>query len=72
VFDFPAPGVAMGMYNLTHRSATSPACFNTAWPRLAVYLSTKNTILKAYDAASRISSQEISDKEYKAQFAAVV
>src|SRR5690348_11316373 len=51
VFDFPSSGVAMGMYNLDESIRDfARACFNYGldrkWP---VYLSTKNTILKAYD-----------------------
>ncbi len=51
VFDYPSSGVAMGMYNLDDSIRDfAHACFNYGlnrkWP---VYLSTKNTILKAYD-----------------------
>ncbi|MDO9459225.1 MAG: NADP-dependent isocitrate dehydrogenase, partial [Alphaproteobacteria bacterium] len=51
VFDFPGGGVAMGMYNLDESIREfAHACLNYGlerkWP---VYLSTKNTILKAYD-----------------------
>ena len=51
VFDFPASGVAMGMYNLDESirdfaRASLNYGINRNWP---VYLSTKNTILKAYD-----------------------
>jgi isocitrate dehydrogenase len=51
VFDFPGSGVAMGMYNLDASIRDfAHACFNYSlnrgWP---LYLSTKNTILKAYD-----------------------
>jgi isocitrate dehydrogenase len=62
VFDFPGAGVAMGMYNLDDSiRGFARACFNYAlnrgWP---VYLSTKNTILKVYDGASRTSSRRSS------------
>src|SRR3954453_23780816 len=71
VFDFPAAGVAMGMYNLDESIRDfAHACFNYSlgrgWPR---YLSTKNTILKAYDGRFKDIFQEIYDKEYKAKFA---
>jgi isocitrate dehydrogenase len=70
VFDFPAAGVAMGMYNLDASIRDfAHACFNYAinrqWP---LYLSTKNTILKAYDGRFKDIFQEIYDAEYKAKF----
>jgi isocitrate dehydrogenase len=70
VFDFPASGVAMGMYNLDASIRDfAHACFNYAinrqWP---LYLSTKNTILKAYDGRFKDIFQEIYDAEYKAKF----
>lgn len=70
VFDFPEPGVAMGMYNLDQSIRDfARACFNFGlqrkWP---VYLSTKNTILKAYDGRFKDLFQEIFDKEFKAEF----
>jgi isocitrate dehydrogenase len=72
VFDFPAAGVAMGMYNLDESIRDfAHACFNYSldrgWP---LYLSTKNTILKAYDGRFKDIFQEIYDKEYKAKFEA--
>jgi isocitrate dehydrogenase len=72
VFDFPGSGVAMGMYNLDASIRDfSHACFNyslgRSWP---LYLSTKNTILKAYDGRFKDIFQEIYDKEYKAKFEA--
>jgi len=70
VFDFDGPGVAMGMYNLDASIRDfAHACFNYSldrrWP---LYLSTKNTILKAYDGRFKDIFQEIYDKEYKAKF----
>ena len=70
VFDFPGSGVAMGMYNLDQSIRDfAHACFNyglnRGWP---VYLSTKNTILKAYDGRFKDLFQEIYDSEYKAKF----
>jgi isocitrate dehydrogenase len=71
VFDFPGSGVAMGMYNLDASIRDfAHACFNYAidrqWP---LYLSTKNTILKAYDGRFKDLFQEIYDDEYKTKFA---
>jgi isocitrate dehydrogenase len=71
VFDFPGSGVAMGMYNLDASIRDfAHACFkyglNRGWP---VYLSTKNTILKAYDGRFKDLFQEIFDSEYKDKFA---
>ena len=70
VFDFPASGVAMGMYNLDASIRDfAHACFNYSlgrrWP---LYLSTKNTILKAYDGRFKDIFQEIYESEYKAKF----
>ena len=70
VFDFPASGVAMGMYNLDESiRGFARACFNyglsLGWP---VYLSTKNTILKAYDGRFKDLFQEVFDKEFAGQF----
>jgi isocitrate dehydrogenase len=72
VFDFPSSGVAMGMYNLDASIRDfAHACFNYSlnrgWP---LYLSTKNTILKAYDGRFKDIFQEIYDKEYKVKFEA--
>jgi isocitrate dehydrogenase len=71
VFDFPGSGVAMGMYNLDESIRDfAHACFNYSlgrgWP---LYLSTKNTILKAYDGRFKDIFQEIYDSEYKDKFA---
>jgi len=71
VFDFPGSGVAMGMYNLDASIRDfAHACFNYSlgrqWP---LYLSTKNTILKAYDGRFKDIFQEIYDSEYKVKFA---
>jgi len=70
VFDFPGAGVAMGMYNLDKSIRDfAHACFNyglkRGWP---VYLSTKNTILKAYDGRFKDIFQEIYESDYKAKF----
>ena len=70
VFDFPGSGVAMGMYNLDDSiRGFARACLNygllKGWP---VYLSTKNTILKAYDGRFKDLFQEIYDSDFKARF----
>jgi isocitrate dehydrogenase len=72
VFEFPSPGVAMAMYNLDDSIRDfARACFNYGLARnFPVYLSTKNTILKAYDGRFKDIFQEIFDAEFKAAFAA--
>ncbi len=72
VFDFPAGGVAMTMYNLDDSIRDfARACMNYGlgrkWP---VYLSTKNTILKAYDGRFKDLFEEIFETEFKDQFQA--
>jgi isocitrate dehydrogenase len=71
VFDYPSAGVAMGMYNLDDSIRDfAQACLNyglqRGWP---VYLSTKNTILKAYDGRFKDIFQEVFDKDFKEKFA---
>ncbi len=70
VFDFPGGGVAMAMYNLDESiRGFARACMNYGlnlkWP---VYLSTKNTILKAYDGRFKDLFQEVFDAEFKEKF----
>ncbi|HJU18926.1 MAG TPA: NADP-dependent isocitrate dehydrogenase [Stellaceae bacterium] len=70
VFDFPGGGVALGMYNLDDSiRGFARSCFNyglqRGWP---VYLSTKNTILKAYDGRFKDLFQEVFDREFAATF----
>ena len=72
VFNFPSSGVAMAMYNLDDsirdfaRSSFNYG-YNLGWP---VYLSTKNTILKAYDGRFKDLFQEVFDNEgFKEKFA---
>jgi len=72
VFDFPDSGVAMGMYNLDDSiRGFAQACLNygldVGWP---VYLSTKNTILKAYDGRFKDLFQEVYETQFKDRFAA--
>lgn len=72
VFDFPGGGVSMAMYNLDESiRGFAHACFNYAlglgWP---LYLSTKNTILKAYDGRFKDLFQEIYEAEFKDKFKA--
>ncbi len=70
VHDFKGPGVAMGMHNTSASIAGfARASFNYGLARkFPVYLSTKNTILKAYDGTFKDIFQEIFDAEFKAQF----
>ncbi|WP_326914365.1 NADP-dependent isocitrate dehydrogenase [Sphingopyxis chilensis] len=70
VFQFPSSGVAMGMYNLDDSIrdfARASLNYGLArqWP---VYLSTKNTILKAYDGRFKDLFEEIFNAEFKAKF----
>ncbi|MBC7985934.1 MAG: NADP-dependent isocitrate dehydrogenase [Sphingomonadaceae bacterium] len=73
VFTFPSSGVAMAMYNLDDSIRDfARASFNYGlareWP---VYLSTKNTILKAYDGRFKDLFEEVFDSEFKEEFAKV-
>jgi len=72
VFKFPDAGVAMSMYNLDGSIRDfARASFNYGLMRkFPVYLSTKNTILKAYDGRFKDIFQEIYDNEFKAKFTA--
>jgi isocitrate dehydrogenase len=70
VFKSPGAGVAMAMYNLDDSIRDfARASLNYGvmrkWP---VYLSTKNTILKAYDGRFKDLFQEVFDKEFAAKF----
>jgi len=70
VYAFPGSGVAMAMYNLDEsirdfaRAAMNYGLIN----KYPVYLSTKNTILKAYDGRFKDLFQEVFDTEFKAAF----
>ncbi|WP_334129351.1 NADP-dependent isocitrate dehydrogenase [Sneathiella sp.] len=70
VFDFPSGGVAMSMYNLDESiRGFARACMNyglnRGWP---VYLSTKNTIMKAYDGRFKDLFEEVFNNEFKDKF----
>ncbi len=72
VFDFPSAGVAMGMYNLDQSirdfaKASMNYALDRNWP---LYLSTKNTILKAYDGRFKDLFQEVFDAEFADKFKA--
>ena len=66
------PGIAMGMFNLDSSiTGFARACFNYALGRdYPVYLSSKNTILKAYDGRFKNIFQDIYDREFKSAFEA--
>src|SRR5690242_16396201 len=70
VFDFPGGGVAMAMYNLDDSIREfARASMNYGLSRkYPVYLSTKNTILKAYDGRFKDLFQEVFDAEFAAKF----
>ena len=72
VYDFPGPGVAMAMYNLDESIREfARASLNYGLARkYPVYLSTKNTILKAYDGRFKDIFQEVFDKEFAEAFKA--
>jgi isocitrate dehydrogenase len=72
VYDFKSSGVAMGMYNLDDSIRDfARASLNYGLIRkYPVYLSTKNTILKAYDGRFKDIFEEIYQAEFKAQFEA--
>lgn len=70
IYNFDGAGVAMGMYNTDESIAGfARSCFNYGLMRkYPVYLSTKNTILKAYDGKFKDIFQDVFDKEFKAEF----
>ncbi len=72
VYNFQEDGVAMSMYNIDSSIyGFARSCMNRAldkgWP---LYLSTKNTIMKAYDGRFKDIFQEVFDKEFKDRFEA--
>ena len=70
VYKSPGDGVAMAMYNVDESiTEFARASLNYGLQRgLPVYLSTKNTILKAYDGRFKDIFQEVFDKEFAAAF----
>ena len=70
VFSYPGPGVALAMFNLDNSIRDfARASFNYGLNRgYPVYLSTKNTILKAYDGRFKDIFQEIFDAEFRHAF----
>ncbi|MBB6466519.1 NADP-dependent isocitrate dehydrogenase [Aminobacter carboxidus] len=72
VFDAPGAGVAMAMYNLDESIREfARASLNYGLLRnYPVYLSTKNTILKAYDGRFKDIFQDVYEKEFEAEFKA--
>jgi isocitrate dehydrogenase len=70
VAKFTGGGVALGMYNFDDSIRDfARACFNYGLKRdYPVYLSTKNTILKAYDGRFKDLFQEVFDAEFRADF----
>ncbi len=70
VFHAPGAGVTMAMYNLDDSirdfaRASMNYALNLKWP---LYLSTKNTILKAYDGRFKDLFQQIFEEEFEAEF----
>ncbi|MEI6792399.1 MAG: NADP-dependent isocitrate dehydrogenase [Actinomycetes bacterium] len=72
VYDFPGGGVAMAMYNLDDSIRDfARACLRYGLEHsMPVYLSTKNTILKAYDGRFKDIFEEIYEAEFKTEFEA--
>jgi isocitrate dehydrogenase len=70
VFDFPGGGVAVGMYNLDSsiRDFARASLRYGLDRNVPVYMSTKNTILKAYDGRFKDLFQEVFDAEFKGEF----
>jgi len=70
VYDYKGDGVAMAMYNTDESiygfaQSSFQVALEKKWP---LYLSTKNTILKAYDGRFKDIFQEVYEKEFKAKF----
>lgn len=70
VYNFDGDGVAMGMYNTDESIyGFAHSCFRLALDKkYPLYLSTKNTILKAYDGRFKDIFQGVYEKEYKSKF----
>jgi isocitrate dehydrogenase len=71
VFNFPGSGIAMAMYNLDDsiRDFARASLNYGLLRKFPVYLSTKNTILKAYDGRFKDIFEEIFEAEFKEKFA---
>ena len=70
VFNAPSSGIALGMYNLDSSiidfaRASLNYGLKLGWP---VYLSTKNTILKAYDGRFKDLFQKVYEEEFEEEF----
>lgn len=70
VYNYDGDGVAMGMYNTDESIyGFAHSCFRLALQKkFPLYLSTKNTILKAYDGRFKDIFQEVYEKDYKTEF----
>ncbi|QKW39176.1 NADP-dependent isocitrate dehydrogenase [Actinomadura sp. NAK00032] len=70
IADFPGGGVAMGMYNYDDsiRDFARTSMRYALNREMPLYMSTKNTILKAYDGRFKDLFQEIYETEFKAEF----
>src|SRR3974390_351520 len=70
VFKFPSAGVAMAMYNLDDsiRDFARASLNYGIMRKYPVYLSTKNTILKAYDGRFKAIFQEVYESEFAGKF----
>jgi isocitrate dehydrogenase len=70
VFDFPSSGVALAMYNLDDsiREFARASLRYGLSRNYPVYLSTKNTILKAYDGRFKDIFQDVFETEFKTEF----
>jgi len=72
VFEFKSSGIALAMYNVDDSiRGFARASFNYALARgFPLYMSTKNTILKAYDGRFKDIFQEVYEQEFKREFEA--
>jgi isocitrate dehydrogenase len=72
VYDFKGPGCFMGMYNTSESiAAFAHACMKYSLDRkMPLFMSTKNTILKAYDGRFKDIFQDIYERDYRRDFEA--